>query len=246
MGPAEFELILYTIRMVLKSSCLPVSLARHDRRSRQDELDFLERRAQRSTVYQILDEHLPYLSRPLFDACLTCLRPRTSNWYRWRTRTRLQRALAAFARRPPLVAHCRKLKGLSSNCLRQLLRLPKARKHWVNGGGIIAVVVGDGAGKSTVISHLDEHYRRVVATRIIHVGRPTAAWTTWIVRLLLAGQRASRGLFLLRRSESSPCSRRFVTSAWPVIAVVPTRVSAVWQPRGRWSFVTAGRWPDYG
>ena len=59
MPAAEFELILYAIRMVLKFSFFPNPLARYDRRGRHEELDFLESRAQRDSIDPILRKHLP-------------------------------------------------------------------------------------------------------------------------------------------------------------------------------------------
>jgi thymidylate kinase len=86
--------------------------------------------------------------------------------------------------------------------VRRLLRLRPPRKRLSTGGAIIAVVGGDGAGKSTVISELGAWLSKDFAVTRIHLGKPPRSWTTHVVwataKLRLAfgaalGGRSSRG-----------------------------------------------------
>ena len=180
----EVELLVYALRMVLKFSWYPNPLSGYDRTGRHRELEFLEHRADRAQLDRILQEHLPCVDLALFDACLRCARPGTSNGFRFRTRGRLHRALRAYARRHRFVDGWLKTSRQVTALTRRTLHLPKPKRSLTDGGVILAIVGGDGAGKTTVIRHLQDRYRKVTATRTMHLGKPKRSWMSRIVRHL--------------------------------------------------------------
>ena len=54
---------------------------------------------------------------------------------------------------------------------------------------LIALVGGDGAGKSTAVRELSDWLTKAIDTRSTHLGRPAWSWTTYLVRFLAKGVR---------------------------------------------------------
>jgi thymidylate kinase len=248
---AEFEFILYTIRSVLKHTFLPMPKSRHARSRAREELDYLESRAQRDEVDRILDQHLPCVDIQLFDTCLNSIRAHASVARRIRTRTKLHVALAAYARRPWYVDHWLKFTRLATACLRRARLVPAEKKWLVDGGAIVAVVGGDGAGKSTVIRHLENHFGKIVATNRVHLGKPTPGWTTWAVRILLAGDRYVQRVFSRQGAcpTSAPRGRTSFLLALRHVCQARDRYRAYARVRRRASrgaLVICDRWPVRG
>lgn len=207
----EMESIVYTLRMVLKFGLSPNPLTVYDRLGVHRECEFLEGRSDEAQLQRMLQAHLPWLEHELFEACRRCLPPGTSNWFRFRVRGRLHAALKAHARRGRLAAAWLKLVRRVRNAVAHRLRRRAVKKRLVDGGAIIAVVGGDGAGKTTLIEHVSHHFSKVFDTQRVHLGKPTRSLLT---RLLDALLKADRLVARLLRLETSRVATNQAQSAY--------------------------------
>jgi thymidylate kinase len=183
----EFEYVVFVIRMILKHctwEALPVrqgSLSVAERK----ELEHLQATIHQSQVHEILKTHLPWLGTGLFDDCVRSLLPQRPVWARLRDGRRLHSALRSHARRPRIQDAWLRLwrRGVGSIRRRVLRRSSRARP--VNGGLMVAIVGGDGAGKSTAVEALYAWVSRDFETVRVHMGKPPWSWTTTAVRGVL-------------------------------------------------------------
>ncbi|MFZ5858234.1 MAG: hypothetical protein ACOYZ6_15520 [Chloroflexota bacterium] len=181
----EFELVVLVIRMTLKHSTWDAMLMRHGQLSKTEriELDDLATYENLSKVDAVLQSLS--LSRDLIDLCLRSVQPNCPFWTRVRAGERLQNALRTCARRP----HWRDvLLKFSRRIWQPILRrvfgiTPKNR--FANGGLFVAIVGGDGAGKTTVIETLYKIFAGKFEIEKIHMGKPAWSWTTVLMRGLL-------------------------------------------------------------
>ena len=182
----EFELVVLVIRMVLKHSTWDSILMRHGQLSpsEQSELDDLSTRAGSAEVKAVL-LHLPGLSQSLFDLCLQSLQPGCSFWTRIKAGEQLQKVLKTCARRPHWLDIVVKFsRRVWHPILKRVFRYaPKNR--FANGGLFIAIVGGDGAGKTTVIDELYKWLSKTYEVKKIHMGKPAWSWTTTTIRGIL-------------------------------------------------------------
>ena len=182
----EFELVVLVIRMVLKHSTWDSVLMRHGKLSSTErhELDDLSTEETLAKVGAVL-LHLPGLSRSLFDLCLQSLQPDCPLWTLVKAGEQLQKVLRTCARTPHWLDVILKF---SCRIWQPILRrgfkyAPKNR--FANGGLFIAIVGGDGAGKTTVIDELYKWLSGKFEVKKLHVGTPAWSWTTTIIRGIL-------------------------------------------------------------
>jgi len=182
----EFELVVLVIRMVLKHSTWDSMLMRHGQlsKSERSELDDLSTEENLSRAETLL-HHLPGLNRSLFDLCLQSLLPDCSYWTRVRAGEQLQKVLQTCARFPKWPDIILKF---SRRIWQPILRrgfkyAPKNR--FANGGLFIAIVGGDGAGKTTVIDELNEWLSGKFEVKKLHMGKPDWSWVTTVIRGIL-------------------------------------------------------------
>jgi len=120
-------------------------------------------------------------------------------WTRIKVGQRLQKRLQVNARRSQIPDTLLKLWRQFSEAVQRRLFENRLKKRIVSGGAIIAVVGGDGAGKSTAIDELYEWLSKDFATIKIHLGKPKMSWTTIVVRGILKIGR-SLGLYPYSRA----------------------------------------------
>jgi len=183
----EFEFIVFVIRMVLKHCTWDVVLGGQGRlkRAERAELDYLQARISQQRVVDILKRHLPYLDAQLFNNCIQALLPGSSAWRRATLARRLQAGLRANARRPVPVAVYLKLWRRARLAFRRRIVKSPPKYRLASAGGMIAIIGGDGAGKSTAIDALCAWLSQNFATTRVHLGRPVWSGTTATIRAVL-------------------------------------------------------------
>jgi thymidylate kinase len=185
---AEFEFVVFIIRMILKHSTWDVILGgkRRMNAAERAELAYLQSRIDQDRVYFILERHLPYLDRELFHDCVQATQPGCSLWTCVRVGQRLQNKLRANARRPaPLDIFLKPWRRAMLAVHRRVLRKGRGKHRLEGGGAMIAIVGGDGAGKSTVVDGLVEWLSRYFEATSVHMGKPAWSWSTIAVRGIL-------------------------------------------------------------
>jgi thymidylate kinase len=182
-----FEMVVFVIRMMLKHSTWDTILARQGRLSGSErrELEYLRARASQAQLHSIVAEHLPWISADLFDACLGALDRGVPVWVRARTGYRLQRSLRAHCRRPLVTDTWFKLWRRAVGAFRRRLSGNVPSKRMASGGVMVAVVGGDGSGKTTTVDAVHGWLVHEFRTIKVHMGRPRWSVVTVIVRAML-------------------------------------------------------------
>jgi thymidylate kinase len=146
--------------------------------SERRELEDLTARADPAALRSIVREHLPFIEQALWDRCLRCLQPGSSAVFRVRTAARLQRRLAACARRPHAADLVLKVWRRGRLGVRRYVFGRRTRKRLEGGGALIAVIGGDGAGKSSAVEGLATWLSAAFETTRVHLGKPPRSFTT--------------------------------------------------------------------
>jgi thymidylate kinase len=182
----EFELLVFVLRMVLKHSTWDAILMQHGHLSKSEarELEYLATPETIVRAHSLL-QHIPGLGADLFEDCLQVLQRGCSIWRKIRVGEQLQRVLHASARYPHSYDLILKLtRRIWWPALGRVFKYnPKNR--CANGGLFIAIVGGDGAGKTTVIDELSAWLSRKFGVLNVHMGKPDWSWTTIILRGIL-------------------------------------------------------------
>lgn len=176
----EYELIAFAARMVQRYNALDTVLRHQPRwlKGIQAELDSLVAKANRAKMAEILEEHLPTFDVPFIDVCLASLRPRYSRWRRLGVRRELHRRLLPHARRPPVALTLNRIMTRVLTLGGRLKLLRKRGKHFAHGGTVIALLGGDGAGKSTCTRELANWLSDEFNLMTAHLGRPPRSLST--------------------------------------------------------------------
>jgi thymidylate kinase len=199
--PRELELIALVIRLTLKHSTWDALVTRRAKISARarEEVAFLRARVDDEVLYRLLQEHLPFVAPQSFAACMRSLEGTSAARARVRAGQRLAAELAGCARRSRAADVRLKLWRQAAGTARGALKRRPARKRFVAGGALVAVVGGDGAGKSTVVEGLSNWLSKNFAVTKVHLGKPRRSLTTVAVEavatpslaaLALAGRRA--------------------------------------------------------
>ena len=183
----EFEFIAFVIRMVLKHSTWDAFLGRYCTLSKAEryELQYLQSRVNQAEVHAILAQHLPYVDAGEFEDCIQSLRPDCPTWTRIKAGQKLQTSLRAQARRPRASDVYLKLRYRVVSAIRRRIRGRLPRERLASGGAMIAIIGGDGAGKTTALAELCEWLSKDFDTVRVHMGKPPRSWITVIVRGIL-------------------------------------------------------------
>ena len=171
----DFELVLFVIRMMLKHATWESSLIGDNQMSTSErkELEFLQDRTQRARVHELLARHVRWLDVGVFDECLDALQP---------GRPALARVLAAHRLMKSMKANQRysRIRDVSLRVWRRyylglrwrVLHKERGKRRLARGGALIALVGGDGSGKTTCADGLQRWIEPYFETRRIHMGKP--------------------------------------------------------------------------
>jgi len=183
----EYEYIVLVVRLMLKHATWDVILGKQGtlKKAERLELEYLQARLEQEKVNAILEMHLPYIGIGLFQRCLQVLQPGVSVWLRAKVGQQLQRQLQAGTRYSVLAdAFLKQLRHWTLIIKRRIFRNP-SRHRLVSGGMMIAIVGGDGAGKTTLVNGLYKWLSRDFDTLMIHMGKPRESVATIVVRAVL-------------------------------------------------------------
>jgi thymidylate kinase len=188
----EFEFIVLVIRMMVKHSTWDAIVSFRGSLSKSERLEFssLGSRVSESRVRAILEEHLPFLAYQTFLRCTQALQPRSSAGLRIKAGRELHRSLVAHARRPQGIDTPLKLSRRGGWWVERHLLNRFARKRLANGGALIALVGGDGAGKSSAAEELVDWLSRYFVVHRVHLGKPPWSLTTTVLKgTMVVGRR---------------------------------------------------------
>jgi thymidylate kinase len=199
----EFELVVFIIRMILKHSTLSAVLMHHGGLSTSErrELEFLKSHTSAVEVDAVIERHLPYISHDLLEACLRALQPGCPLWRRIRAGQRLLIRLESCARRPRIADTFLQFSRRVRLPIQSRLHLRTPKKRMNNGGLLIAIVGGDGSGKTTAINSLYARLADEFDILKVHMGKPAWSWATIVIRGILKIGR-SLGLYPFAREGS--------------------------------------------
>ena len=202
VASVEFELILLVLRLTIKHSTLDARITGHGRLTGEEmaELDFLVARASLSRVEGLLRRHLPSIDVGLFRLCLKTLNAEVPFPARAKTARKLLATLRPYARRGPLADVSLKLWRRVYWPLQARLFPRSCRKRPARCGMLIAVVGGDGAGKTTAVDALERWLSEEFNTMRVHMGKPRWSATTVAVRGIVKIGR-SLGLYPFMRAD---------------------------------------------
>jgi thymidylate kinase len=184
----DFEYVVLVLRMALKYATLDEIIWQAARRrdaapkpSEAEELDFLAERISDEAVSGILEENVPTIDRATFDAAVYAISGNATIRERMAASREIETRLQPYARAGRATdATLRSWRRFVVAAQRRTGRLPRFRP--VAGGAIIAVIGGDGAGKSTVLSDVVPWLTAEFDTLSIHLGKPKWSKTTLVVR----------------------------------------------------------------
>lgn len=216
LPPAEVELAVLVLRLVLKHATWDAMLQRRGAPSKSElrELAWLKARTEWTAVDAVVAEYLPFLAEA-WPLCRRAVEPGCPRSVRVRASLRLTRALQACARRGSVSdLSLRLVRRGTWGARRYVLRRP-VRKRLVTGGAVVALVGGDGAGKSTAVEGLSTWLSRVFVVRQVHLGRPPRSLTTVAVKgVLVAGRRVGIFTDLVEPTKPPPDLSRAPSTAW--------------------------------
>ncbi len=187
----EFEYIILVIRLALKYFTWD-ELAWNALRlrgtspkvSEKEELADLTARVDHRKVTNTLMTHLPFISTGLFAKCVNAITTDSS------PKQRIAAVRELESRLQPLACHSRgtdralRISRRATHTIRQR-RDRNHRNRLVTGGAMIALIGGDGAGKSTAIEELSSWLGNEFDLRSIHLGKPPWSPATYATRSIL-------------------------------------------------------------
>lgn len=180
----EFELAVYVVRLMVKHATWDAAaigkggISAAERR----ELAWLLERADPEATREVVAEHLAGIGVDLWERCLESVRPGGSAVQRLVLGRQLLRALRPHARRPwPTDLALRMTRRVQWGAQHYLLRKP-TRKRLARAGATVAIVGGDGSGKSTAVGGTTSWLSGPFDVHRTHLGKPRPSLLTLAVK----------------------------------------------------------------
>ncbi len=200
---ATHKFFIFVLRMMLRQLGRPhLSIQTRWLAGIQPPLASLEAACDHEELVSFLKRHLPSLDPSFFIRCARSLRGESGVVERALLPWLLARKLRSYARRPPFTA-------LITAAAEKLLppdlsdAIVDSRMRLVGGGAVIALVGGDGAGKSTCARELTAWLSPGFPTMRAHLGDPPRSLLTMLVGGTLGLQRLMARRFNRRLSSGA-------------------------------------------
>ena len=188
---AEFEYVVFVIRMMLKHGVWESPIVGRRRLSTSElrEAEYLEACVDSASAAAILQRHVPSLSPQLFDECVRMLHADPAWWHDLKTGRQFMKSMEGSARRPRWRDILLKIWRRFWLSLRWRLLHVEDKRRPASGGAIIAIVGGDGSGKTTAVEGVCRWLSRYFDTRVIHMGKPRwSLATVFVLGLMKTGR----------------------------------------------------------
>ena len=234
----EFEFIVLVIRMMIKHSTWDMVLLGNAglSDSERQELDYLQERISQSRINEILKSILPSLDESLFSKCQQSLTSKRSLLFRLRTGEELRRQLKANARRSWTADIFLKVWRRFAGGIRRRVFRSTNRKRMTSGGLMIAIIGGDGSGKTTAINGLYDWLSEEFEIKKLHMGKPRWSIITIFVRgMVKIGRSFGLYPFMKEGSEYS------INTNSPAFPGYPWLIREVCTARDRYLTYVSGR-----
>jgi thymidylate kinase len=209
----EFELIVFVFRMVLKYTATEMLLRRSLGKSTSSstvrkELQYLEERSDSRKLNLLLKEHLPFIYASFFGKCVESLRDGSVAAQRLSVKRQLRKRLKAQGRRAQLADTWLKPARQTARFIRERVFKQSSRKRLTQGGAIVAIVGGDGAGKTTSVKELSRWLNKKFVVKRFHIGKPRRSPLTLAVICALRFKRLfgknQKPIHAARRNSTEP------------------------------------------
>jgi thymidylate kinase len=189
----EFELAGLVIRLALKHGTWDAALFGLARLSRAErrELAYLRERADPAALRDVVDGHLPVVGWARWSAFFQAVTGRASLPRQLAAGRRLVAPLAVYARRAPAHDTAVRCERRVEWGLRRYILGQRNVKRLASGGALVAVVGGDGAGKTTAVDGLVTWLGGPFQVRAVHLGKPPKSVLSLATKGALAVGRAS-------------------------------------------------------
>lgn len=216
--PRSLELIVFVIRMVLKHASWDAivmgqgGLSSSERR----ELAFLSELADDTEVERLLGEHLPFIDATLFQRCRRAVDGTAAPHQRARAARALQRALAVHSQKPPRVDTVMKVTRRFRYAFVRKVLGRRSHKRLVTGGRLVALVGGDGSGKSSSVQAVISRLGHDLDVRRFHLGKPRRSLLSHLVRTPIRAGRLVGAFSTTRLSAEATIGARCPGRAWLV------------------------------
>jgi thymidylate kinase len=181
---AEFELAVLVLRLALKHGtwdAVPFGLASL-RAAERRELEYLNGRADQEELRRVVEEHLPQIGWSAWSRCFRAQLDGSSLPARLAAGRQVVARSSGFMRRPPAADTALRCFRRMDWGLRHYALGQRNTKRLAAGGRLIAVVGGDGAGKSTVVRGLASWLGGPLDVRVVHMGKPSRGPATLVVK----------------------------------------------------------------
>jgi hypothetical protein len=185
-----YQFLVFVLRMLLRQRGRPLHYTqRRWLRGIQRQLDYLEETSDRKALAAAINQHLPTITLGLFDRCVAALRGQGGLIRRAALVWQLHRKLRAHARppSPAAVLSAALEKALPPGLVGLMF---DGRMRVAGGGTVIALIGGDGAGKSTCAYELGKWLSEDFAIMRAHLGNPPRSALTLAVGAVLKLEQA--------------------------------------------------------
>jgi hypothetical protein len=180
----EFELAVLVLRLALKHATWDAAAYGLSalRPAERRELQYLVARADPASLRRVVEKHLPQIGWPAWSAYCAALSGGAPRRRQLASGRRVVRGARSLARRAPAVDAAVRCERRLQWGLRHYALGRRNTKRLMAGGRVIAVVGGDGAGKSTLVRALAEWLQGPLDTRVLHMGKPPRSAATLLVK----------------------------------------------------------------